>query len=281
MKKNTVFALLGAACLLLTACGKDDSSSAGNSSSAAETTSTAALNEARDAEKEDETDTTDSTTTEIVTQTTADTDTTAAIQTEVHTKPAGGGSSAVFPADAFTGSAAPEDTVKRAMDAYIAADASAMFACMPQCFADALGTELTAVGMKDMQEEFDEDMAAKESAYEDHVFSYEIMEFLTFAQADALLDTDDTFEYARYDDAEEAEESVCEMLETWNYHGEKPEYGVVRVLIDYPDEDEKWNMGITVFKLGDRWYDTLSGDFVHNHMEDYTDYPDVEDDYDD
>ncbi len=263
MKKGSVWAILAAAGLLLTACGKDESSAAESSSSAAAATTTSADGTAEDGKNTDGTDLTADTNT---TETTAETSDVS--EKEEHTKPANGGSASVtLPADAFEGSATPEEAAKKAMDAYIAADAVKLFACLPQCFAESLGEELQGA-IAYLQEEFDVEM---EDDPDDHVFTYELKEQMTFAEADAKMEADDTFEYSRYDDSEDAKESVEALLKGWSYHGEAPEYCVVHIVVHYPDDEEyeNWEMGLVTFKIGDRWYDTISAEYVEGSVQDY------------
>lgn len=263
MKKGSVWAILAAAGLLLTACGKDESSAADSSSSAAATTTTSADGTAEDGKNTDGTDLTADTNT---TETTAETSDVS--EKEEHTKPANGGSASVtLPADAFEGSATPEEAAKKAMDAYIAADAVKLFACLPQCFAESLGEELQGA-IAYLQEEFDEEM---EEYPDDHVFTYELKEQMTFAEADAKMEADDTFEYSRYDDSEDAKSSVETLLKGWSYNGAAPEYCVVHIVVHYPDDEEyeNWEMGLVTFKIGDRWYDTISAEYVEGSVQDY------------
>ena len=263
MKKGSVWAILAAAGLLLTACGKDESSAAESSSSAAATTTTSADGAAEDGKNTDGTDLTADTNT---TETTAETSDVS--EKEEHTKPANGGSASVtLPADAFEGSATPEEAAKKAMDAYIAADAVKLFACLPQCFAESLGEELQGA-IAYLQEDFDEEM---EEYPDDHVFTYELKEQMTFAEADAKIEADDTFEYSRYDDSEDAKSSVETLLKGWSYNGAAPEYCVVHIVVHYPDDEEyeNWEMGLVTFKIGDRWYDTISAEYVEGSVQDY------------
>ncbi len=267
MKKRTAFAVLSVACLLLTGCGKDDSSAA-ESSTAAEVTAAAAQQEK--AENSEDSDAAELTTGETVTESAAETETTASAQKQEEnpSKPANGsGASVTLPAGAFEGCATPEEAAKAAMDAYIAADAVKLFACLPQCFAESLGEELQGA-IAYLQAEFDEEM---EDDPADHVFTYELKEQMTFAEADAKMEADDTFEYSKYDDSEDAQESVEALLKGWSYHGEAPEYCVVHIVVHYPEDDEyeNWEMGLVTYKIGDRWYDTISAEYVENSVQNY------------
>ena len=180
-------------------------------------------------------------------------------------------SSSTVQAPAF-GAQTPEEAVARMAEAYNRRDAAALFDCMPECFAVYAGDTLLQKGIADLQAGFDSPEA--EFGLSDEL-RYRTLEVLTLDEAEHL--NQPNFAYLFYDDAEDAAESVSEMLESWGRQGAEPEYRVVHILMrisDGTDRDDELNMGIVVYQLDGGWFDTFSAEIVEEWMQSYIEYGD-------